>query len=53
MKKDKAIQLRELEKYIQELTNDIVDMIQDSSPEEKQYVEKKINLLASKISSMK
>ena len=27
MKKDKAIQLRELEKYIQELTNDIVDMI--------------------------
>lgn len=53
MKKDKAIQLRELEKYVQELTNDIVDMIQDSSPEEKQYVEKKINLLASKISSMK
>ena len=52
-KKDKAIQLRELEKYMQELTNDIVDMIQDSSPEEKQYVEKKINLLASKISSMK
>ena len=27
MKKDKAIQLRELEKYVQELTNDIVDMI--------------------------
>ena len=53
MKKDKAIQLRELEKYVQELTTDIVDMIQDSSPEEKQYVEKKINLLASKISSMK
>ena len=53
MKKDKTIQLRELEKYVQELTNDIVDMIQDSSPEEKQYVEKKINLLASKISSMK
>lgn len=53
MHKDKAIQLKELEKYMQELTADIVDMIQDSSPEEKQYLEKKISALATKIGSMK
>lgn len=51
--KDKATQLRELEKYMQELTSDIVEMIQDSSPEEKQYLEKKITALASKIGQMK
>lgn len=53
MKKDKAIQLRELEKYMSELSQDITDMIMDSSPEEKQYLEKKISALASKIGSMK
>ena len=53
MHKDKATQLKELEKYKQELTADIVDMIQDSSPEEKQYLEKKISALATKIGSMK
>jgi hypothetical protein len=35
MQKDKAMQMRELEKYMQELSSDIVEMIQDSSPEEK------------------
>ena len=49
MNKDKATQLRELEKYIQELSQDIVDMIADASPEEKQYLEKKITALASKV----
>lgn len=53
MHKDKATQLKELERYMQELTADIVDMIQDSSPEEKQYLEKKISALATKIGSMK
>lgn len=51
--KDKAIQLRELEKYMQELSQDITEMISDSSPEEKQYLEKKITALASKIGQMK
>ena len=51
--KDKAIQLRELEKYMQELANDMVDMIQDASPDEKAYLEKKITALASKIGQMK
>lgn len=50
---DKAAQLRELERYMQELTNDVVDMIADTSPEEKQYLEKKMNTLAAKIGQMK
>lgn len=49
MHSDKAMQLRELEKYMQELTTDIVEMIQDSSPEEKSYLEKKMTTLAAKI----
>ena len=49
MKRDKATQLRELEKYMQELSQDITEMIADASPEEKQYLEKKITALASKI----
>lgn len=53
MNKDKATQLRELEKYIQELSSDITEMIADASPEEKQYLEKKITALASKIGQMK
>ena len=51
--KDKAVQLRELEKYMQELTSDIVGMIEEASPEEKQYLEKKMTALASKIGQMK
>ena len=53
MNRDKATQLRELEKYMQELSQDITEMIADASPEEKQYLEKKITALASKIGSMK
>lgn len=53
MKRDKATQLRELEKYIQELSQDITEMIADASSEEKQYLEKKITALASKIGQMK
>lgn len=51
--KDKVVQLRELEKYMQELSQDITEMIADASPEEKQYLEKKITALASKIGQMK
>lgn len=51
--KDKVAQLRELEKYMQELSQDITEMIADASPEEKQYLEKKITALASKIGQMK
>lgn len=48
-KQDKTAQMRELEKYAQELTQDIVDMIQDASAEERQFLSKKIALLANKI----
>ena len=51
--RDKSIQLRELEKYMQELSQDMTEMIADSSPEERQYMEKKMTALASKIGAMK
>lgn len=45
----KEVQLKELEKYMQELTNDMVEMIKESSPEEKQFLQKKIATLAEKV----
>lgn len=48
-KQDKNIQMRELEKYMQELAQDIVEMVEGASPEEKQYLSKKITALATKI----
>lgn len=47
--KDKNSQMQELEKYIQELSQDIVDMIKDASPEEKQLLQQKISTLSTKI----
>ena len=52
MKADKATIMKELEKYVQELTNDMVEMIADASPEERHYLEKRITALASKIGQM-
>ena len=49
MHNDKATQMKELEQYTQELTSDLIDMIKDASPEEKQLLQQKINLLATKI----
>lgn len=49
---DKTTQMRELEKYVQELGQDLVDMVEDASTEERQYLEKKLNLLASKVGHM-
>ena len=48
-KQDKALQMRELEKYMQELATDITEMVQDASPEERQFLSKKISALATKI----
>lgn len=48
--KDKETQMKELERYMQELTSDITEMIRDASPEEKQLLQKKISTLAAKIS---
>lgn len=46
---DKQTQMKELEQYTQELAADLTDMIKDASPEEKQLLQQKISLLASKI----
>ena len=47
--KDKAVMMQELEKYAQELTADLIEMIEDASPEEKQYLSNRIATLATKI----
>lgn len=50
-KQDKTIQMRELEKYLQELAQDITEMIEDASAEERQYLSKKISSLATKVAT--
>jgi hypothetical protein len=45
----KEVQMKELEKYVQELGKDLTEMVQDATPEEKQILQQKINMLASKI----
>ena len=47
--KDKTKQMQELEAYMQELSTDLTEMIQDASPEEKQMLQQKISVLATKI----
>lgn len=47
---DKATQLKELEKYMNELADDMTEMIADASPEERQFFERKLSQLATKIS---
>lgn len=49
MHKDSNTQMMDLEKYVQDLTHDITEMIADASPTEKQVLQQKINLLADKI----
>ena len=49
---DKSIQMKELEKYAQELTQDVIDMITDASAEERQYLSKKMVALANKITQL-
>lgn len=47
--KDKAAQMQELDKYMQELAHDITEMVQGASPEEKQLLQKKLTALSTKI----
>ena len=49
MHKDKTMQLQELEKYAQELTTDLIEMIDGATSEEKQYLSNRIATLATKI----
>lgn len=49
MHQGKEVQIKELEKYMMELTSDVMEMIEDASPEERQMLKTKISNLASKI----
>ena len=49
MHKGAPEQMKELEKYMQELSQDITEMITDASPEEKSVLQQKLSILASKI----
>ena len=50
--KDSAAQMRELEKYMSELSSDIMDMLEDASAEERQYLAKKMTTLATKLEAV-
>lgn len=49
---EKTVQMKELEKYMQELAQDIIEMVQDASVEEKAYLSKKISALATKVQNL-
>ena len=46
---DKTSQIQNLEQYMKELSSDVVEMVQGSSPEEKQLLKSKLTTLISKI----
>lgn len=50
--KDKTEKVKELEKYMQELSEDIVEMIDGASSEERQVLEKKMTSLTNKIAQL-
>lgn len=47
--REKSEKIKELEKYMQELTDDIVEMIEDASPEERNVLHTKMTHLTNKI----
>ena len=49
---DQLKKIIDLENYMRELTNDIMEMIQDASKEEKAVLQKKMNTLVNKISNV-
>lgn len=49
---DSSKTMKELESYMQELTSDMMEMLENSSPEEKAIVQKKINTLAAKVQNV-
>ena len=52
MHEDQTKKIQELESYMKELTSDITEMIQDASPEEKAVLQKKVNMLATKLQNV-
>lgn len=49
MHKDTRLKMQELDKYMQELSHDVVEMIEGATPEEKQLLQQKLNMLATKV----
>lgn len=49
MHQGKEVRMKELEKYIKELGQDITEMIEDTTPDEKEMLKQKISTLADKI----
>ena len=49
MHEGKEKQMMELEKYMKELSGDVMEMINDATPEEKEILSQKLNTLAEKI----
>ena len=49
---DTSKSMKELENYMQELTSDIMEMLDKASPEEKIIVQKKMNTLAAKVQNV-
>lgn len=49
MHHDKTKQMQELEQYMQELSGDVTEMIQDASPEEKAMLQQRLSRLIDKI----
>lgn len=52
MHHDKAVQMRELEKYMQELSQDVTELIADASPEEKQILHQRLSTLVTKLGNV-
>ena len=50
--KETPIRMKELEKYLQELSQDITEMISDATPEEKTILQQKLNTLATKVGNV-
>lgn len=49
---DSAKSMKELESYMQDLTSDMMEMIEKASPEEKAILQKKVTTLASKVQNV-
>jgi hypothetical protein len=49
MGKDKLSNIQDLDHYMHELSEDITEMIENASMEEKQLLQKKLNTLAQKV----
>ena len=49
MHEGKEKQMHELETYLHELSGDVMEMIGDATPEEKQILSQKLNMLADKV----